>query len=117
MHAERKEHAWNEAQEAGKGGSSLEGSHLTNLKEKIKDMGVRPIDTHHCVLTFRPARSEMHCHGWFHNVDSRQPFHSLLKVDAGDQQTCQVQRGADDCLSCSLGTPAPTPQPQATTRA
>ena len=53
MHAERKEHAWNEAQEAGKGGSSLEGSHLTNLKEKIKDMGVRPTDTHHCALTSR----------------------------------------------------------------
>ena len=49
MHAERKEHAWNEAQEAGKGGSSLEGSHLTNLKEKIKDMGVGPTDTHSCV--------------------------------------------------------------------
>ena len=55
MHAERKEHAWNEAQEAGKGGSSMEGSHLTHLKEKIKDMGVRPTDTHPCVPSSRPA--------------------------------------------------------------
>ena len=41
MHAERKEQAWREAQQAGTGGASMEGSHLTNLKEKIKDMGVR----------------------------------------------------------------------------
>lgn len=40
MHAERKQQAWNEAQEAGKGGSSMEGSHLSSLKDKIKDMAV-----------------------------------------------------------------------------
>ena len=40
MHARRKDEAWREAQETGKGGASLEGSHLTHLKEKIKDMGV-----------------------------------------------------------------------------
>ena len=40
MHARRKDEAWREAQETGQGGASLEGSHLTQLKEKIKDMGV-----------------------------------------------------------------------------
>ena len=40
MHAERKQQAWNEAQEAGKGGASMEGSHLSSLKDKIKDMAV-----------------------------------------------------------------------------
>ena len=40
MHARRKDEAWREAQETGRGGASLEGSHLTHLKEKIKDMGV-----------------------------------------------------------------------------
>lgn len=47
MHADHKERAWNDAQEAGKGGSSMEGSHLSHLKEKIKDMGVRLPDTPH----------------------------------------------------------------------
>ena len=41
MHAEQKERAWAEAQNAGHGGSNMEGSHLSNLKEKIKDMAVR----------------------------------------------------------------------------
>lgn len=45
MHAERKQAAWTEAQQAGTGGASMEGSHLTHLKEKIKDMGVR-LHTH-----------------------------------------------------------------------
>ncbi len=40
MHARRKDEAWREAQQTGQGGASLEGSHLTHLKEKIKDMGV-----------------------------------------------------------------------------